>query len=79
MKPNNQNKIKLRFMDVSVELTGKKNLEQRALGLMSYLIQDRLKLQEVMNEMHEYDEYELERKSKKKPIHADVEFLKMYA
>lgn len=79
MKPVARNrKIELRFMDVSVKMTGKKNLENKAWSLLSALIQDRMKVFEIMSELQVYDENEPERKNKKQRIKIDSEFLTMY-
>lgn len=57
MKPVSGNrKIKLKFMDVTVELSGSRNrnMEGRAMGIMASL--DRLKVLELMNELDHSDE-----------------------
>lgn len=71
------NKIELRFMDVHVKIQGTgKNIEQRALKTMALLIQDRLKVFEVMQELeHEDEEAELKHKKPKIKI---TEYLKGY-
>lgn len=61
-------------MDCSIELKdNKKNLEQRAYAMLSYLIQDRLKFQEISNEMG-MDEEDPGRQSKKKHLDFDSMF-----
>lgn len=80
MKPKAANIIKLKFMDCSIELKdNKKNLEGRAINLLSYMIQDRLKVIEVMQQLHEYDDEPGARKSKKKIIKPDIDFMRCYA
>lgn len=79
MKPKSANrKIELKFMDCSVKLEGARNIESRALGLLSAMVQDRMKIQELMNEIDHEDNEESSRMSKKKKIEADSEFMKGY-
>lgn len=79
MKPQSANrKIELKFMDISVKLTGKKNLENKAWSLLSALIQDRMRLQEAMSEMG-HEDSEPGRKPKKRIVKPDIDFLKCYA
>lgn len=58
MKPKSANIIKLKFMDVSVELSGKRNIEQRAYSLLAAIVQDRFKMVEVMQQLNEFEDDE---------------------
>jgi len=67
-------KVSLQFMDVKVQIEGKKNLEMKALSIMAALVQDRMRIYELMQEFEE-DEHHI-RKNKKRAI--DSEFMKIY-
>jgi len=72
------NKIELKFMDVSVKLTGSRNIEKKALSLLGALIQDRFKVYEMIENIdHEAEEAEIIHKKKK--ILPDIEFMRGYA
>jgi len=49
MKNNKNRKIKLKFLDLVVELEGQRSLEGKALALMNSLIESRIKLNELEN------------------------------
>jgi len=53
MKPRaaTNRKIELRFMDCAVKIEGKKNLEMKALSIMAALVQDRMRMYELMQEL----------------------------
>jgi len=72
------NKIELKFMDLTVKLTGSRNIEKRALSLLGALIIDRFKVYEMIENIDHEDE-EAEIIHKKKKIAPDIEFMRGYA
>lgn len=72
------NKIELKFMDCSVKITGKGNIEKKAFSLLGALIQDRLKVYEVLENLEHEDE-EAGGSHKKRKCVPDIEFVKAYA
>lgn len=65
MKNKNQ-KISLKFMDVKVELQGSKDIDKRALRLLTTLVKDRLRVFELLSELNEYDDDYAEKRKVKK-------------
>lgn len=76
MKPRDR-KIELKFMDLSVKLTGCRQVESRALGLLADLIQSRIQMYQLDAEQHEDDEPGIQRKSKR--LVPDTTFMQAYA
>lgn len=78
MKPKSttsNRKVKLKFLDCSVELEGTdQDLNGQALGLLSVLVADRLKFQELSGELG-IDEEEEKKQRKSKKAQADIMFL----
>lgn len=56
VKPSGHRKVTIRFMDISVSLEGSRNVEKRALKILSVLVGDRVKVAEVMSELDHEDE-----------------------
>lgn len=76
MKPRDR-KIELKFMDVSVKLTGCRQVESRALGLLADLIESRIQMYQLEVDQPEDDEPGIQRKSKR--LIPDTTFMQAYA
>lgn len=78
-KPFKNRKVSLKFMDISVSLEGKKNVEGKALSLLGAMLRDRMRVLEVMDNMeHEEDDAELKHGEKKIKAHAIIKPDVMY-
>ncbi|MCX9084953.1 MAG: hypothetical protein OIN87_09170 [Candidatus Methanoperedens sp.] len=79
-KPAANKKIILKFMDCSVSLEGTRNIETRAIKLLSHLVQDRIRLYEVLQELeHEDDDSSARPKAKKVKPDIQQDFMRGYS
>ncbi len=72
-------KIELKFMDISVKITGSRNIEKKAFSLLGAMIQDRFKVYEMIENIDHEDDEQPEIRYKKKKLSPDIEYWKAYA